>query len=96
MAGTRTKIDCQNIAPILNLTKEIKSAALKFGVFANNGSGKTFISRIFRLTELSSELNLSEDGKSPTDRMLTIGKSDGFFAFKIIDKDGVVKENFKI
>jgi len=96
MAGTKTKIDCQNIAPILNLTKEINSAALKFGVFANNGSGKTFISRIFRLTETSAELNLSADGKSPTDKMLSIGKSDGFFAFKIIDKDGIVKENFKI
>lgn len=37
-----TIIKCQNIAPIENLTREIKSSSLKMGVFANNGSGKTF------------------------------------------------------
>lgn len=32
-----TIIKCQNIAPIENLTREIKSSSLKMGVFANNG-----------------------------------------------------------
>lgn len=96
MAVTKTKIECQNIAPIFSLNKEISSSALKFGIFANNGSGKTFISRMFRLTEKTSELTLIEDGKSPTDKILSIGKSNGFFGFKIVDRDGVIKENFKI
>ena len=59
-----TTIKCQNIAPIENLTREIKSGSLKMGVFANNGSGKTFLSRLFRLTEKQDELILDENGKT--------------------------------
>jgi ABC-type polysaccharide/polyol phosphate transport system ATPase subunit len=44
-------IKCQHIAPINNLSKDIQSDSLKIGIFADNGSGKTFISRLFRLTE---------------------------------------------
>lgn len=69
-----TIIKCQNIAPIENLNREIKSSSLKMGVFANNGSGKTFISRLFRLTEKQDELAFDENGKSPTDKLLTFGK----------------------
>lgn len=96
MADTKTNIQCQNIAPILNLTKEISSTSLKIGVFANNGSGKTFLSRLFRLTEKLTELELDSEGKSPTDRIISLGKNDGSFSFKITDRDGIVKENFKI
>ncbi len=74
-------IKCQNIAPIVNLTREIKSSSLKMGVFANNGSGKTFLSRLFRLTEKQDELVLDENGKSPTDKLLTFGKNSGTFSF---------------
>ena len=91
-----TIIKCQNIAPIENLTREIKSSSLKMGVFANNGSGKTFISRLFRLTEKQDELVLDENSKSPTDKLLTFGKSNGIFSFKITDKDGNVKDDFNI
>ncbi len=91
-----TIIKCQNIAPIENLTREIKSSSLKMGVFANNGSGKTFLSRLFRLTEKHDELTLDENGKSPTDKLLTFGKNNGTFSFKIRDKDGNVKDDFSI
>jgi len=91
-----TTITCQNIAPIENLTREIKSSSLKMGVFANNGSGKTFISRLFRLTEKQDELVLDDYGKSPTDKLLTFGKNSGTFSFKITDKDGKVKDDFNI
>lgn len=91
-----TIIKCQNIAPIENLTREIKSSSLKMGVFANNGSGKTFLSRLFRLTEKQDELILDENGKSPTDKLLTFGKTNGAFSFKITDKDGNVKDDFSI
>lgn len=91
-----TIIKCQNIAPIENLTREIKSSSLKMGVFANNGSGKTFLSRLFRLTEKQDELILDENGKSPTDKLLTFGKNYGTFSFKITDKDGNVKDDFSI
>lgn len=91
-----TIINCQNIAPIENLTREIKSSSLKIGVFANNGSGKTFLSRLFRLTEKQDELVLDENDKSPTDKLLTFGKNIGTFSFKITDKDGNVKDDFSI
>ena len=97
MAGEqiKTNIQCQNIAPIENLTRLISSNSLKMGVFANNGSGKTFISRLFRLTENNSELLLEND-ISPTDKLITIGKSNSSFSFSIIDKDGITQEDFKI
>jgi hypothetical protein len=66
------------------------------GVFANNGSGKTFLSRLFRLTEKQDEIVLDENGKSPTDKLLTFGKNSGTFSFKITDKDGNVKDDFSI
>ncbi|RYM35538.1 hypothetical protein ERX46_00695 [Brumimicrobium glaciale] len=97
MAGEKikTSIQCQNIAPIENLTRLISSNSLKVGVFANNGSGKTFISRLFRLTENSKEL-LIENEVSPTDKLITIGKSNSSFSFSIVDKDGITQEDFKI
>lgn len=92
----KTVIKCKNIAPIENLTREIKSGSLKIGVFANNGSGKTFISRLFRLTENQSELELDKEGKSPTDKFLSFGKTNGNFSFSIKDKAGITKEDFSI
>ena len=92
----KTNIQCQNIAPIENLVREIKSNSLKIGVFANNGSGKTFISRLFRLTEKQTELKLDEKGISPTDKIITLGKKSGSFSFSITNSDGILKEDFKI
>jgi wobble nucleotide-excising tRNase len=92
----KTKIQCQNIAPIINLSREITSNSLKIGVFANNGSGKTFISRLFRLTEKTTKLTMDLDGKSPTDKFLTFGKTNGNFEFTITGTDGIIKENFAI
>jgi AAA domain len=92
----KTIIQCQNIAPIDNLMREITSNSLKFGVFANNGSGKTFISRLFRLTEKSTELEIGTDGTSPTDKLITIGKNNAKINFSITDKDGNIKEAFNI
>ena len=90
----KTNIQCIGIAPIENLSKEITSNSLKIGVFANNGSGKTFISRLFRLTDNSIKLELDEEGKSPTDKIITLGKTEGNFSFKVTDKKNVVVENF--
>jgi hypothetical protein len=66
----KTTIKCRNIAPLENLDKEIQSNSLKIAVYANNGSGKTFISRLFRLTEKQPELQLKEDGTSPNTHYL--------------------------
>lgn len=92
----KTVIRCQNIAPIENLNREISSNSLKIGVFANNGSGKTFISRLFRLTENLTPLVTDEEGKSPTDKLLSFGTNQANFAFKVTDKKGVIKDDFNI
>lgn len=92
----KTEFSFQNIAPIKNLDKAIHSSTLKIGIFANNGSGKTFISRMFRLTESSDEILLDEDGNSPTDKLITLGQSSGSFNFKITDNKGAVTEQFDI
>lgn len=92
----KTVLKCHNIAPLENLTREIKSSSLKIGVFANNGSGKTFISRLFRLTENHDKIILDEDGKSPTDKLLSFGKNSGSFSFSVTGKDGTIKDNFRI
>ncbi|MGB0881192.1 MAG: hypothetical protein ACPGTO_11590, partial [Polaribacter sp.] len=85
------------IAPLKNLDEEINSTSLKFGVFANNGSGKTFISRMFRLTEKSGELALDEDSSSPTDKLITLGGEErGSFSFKVTDKTSAITEQFDI
>ncbi|MCD8439083.1 AAA family ATPase [Tenacibaculum finnmarkense] len=91
----KTTIECQNIAPIPNLSRSFSSKSLKTGVFANNGSGKTFISRLFRLTENKNQL-LLENEISPTDKLIAIGESSSSFSFSIIDKEGITKEDFKI
>ncbi|MDR1197717.1 MAG: AAA family ATPase [Prevotellaceae bacterium] len=92
----KTTIKCQNIAPLENLNKEIQSSSLKIAVFANNGCGKTFISRLFRILENQKEMVLKEDGTSPTDKLLSFGKTAGNFSFKITNKNGVVQEDVTI
>jgi len=96
MADIKTQIFCENIAPIENLNKEIQSGTLKIGIFANNGSGKTFISRLFRLTEKKSEIQLNEDTLSQTDKFISLGKNNAKFKFKVTDKEGIVKDDFSL
>ena len=91
----KTTITCNNIAPLEHLQYEIKSSSLKFAIFANNGSGKTFISRLFRLLEHDDTLLMDETGKILTDAYLTYGQDHGNFALKISD-DTSTKEDINI
>ena len=92
----KTEIKCENIAPIIGMNEVLNTGSLKIGVFANNGSGKTFLSRMFRLTENSESLNLLDDATSPTDKLITIGENKAEFNFKIENTSGEVVEDFKI
>lgn len=95
----KTSITCNNIAPLEHLQYEIMSSSLKFAIFANNGSGKTFISRLFRLFENDDTLLVDDTGKILTDAYLTYGQNQGNFAFKITetkDNTTIVKENIDI
>lgn len=91
-----TTITCENIAPLKNLHREIKSNSLKMGIYAKNGSGKTFISRLFRLTEKNQNNETDEDEKKyHPDNFITFEEKKASFSFKIIDKEGE-KENINI
>ena len=46
-----TKIEANNLGPHLGLEDSFPMSKLKLGIFANNGTGKTFLSRAFRLIE---------------------------------------------
>jgi len=51
------KIDCKNLAPITSLSQKIAGfRRMRLGIYANNGSGKTFISRMFSLAENKDDL----------------------------------------
>lgn len=88
----KVHIGCQNIAPIENLASHFAVGALKIGVFANNGSGKTFISRLFRLMDYTRAGSGEVDSDS-TDYLLRLGCNSGKFNFQISDKTGNIVEN---
>ena len=96
MSKINVEIECKNIAPLIDLKKSIQAGSLKYGIFANNGSGKTFMSRMFRLTEKNEDIELDEDGKCPTDKLITKGKDKGNFIFKIAEPNGDLKEEISI
>lgn len=96
MADSKIKvyIECQQIAPIEKLQREFHLGSLKIGIFANNGCGKTFISRLFRLLDHTNQnLSLDGNGCSPTDSLIRFGHNWGHFAFKITDKENAVIED---
>ncbi|MDA3886777.1 MAG: hypothetical protein PF638_14395, partial [Candidatus Delongbacteria bacterium] len=90
----KTTIKCKNLAPIVNLDKEIMSSSLKFAIYANNGEGKTFISNMFRLTE-NKKGDILNDNKLLTDKFISFGKSSSEFSFKISENQKIM-EDFKI
>ena len=67
-----------SIGPHKNLDSSLNFSSLNIGVFANNGTGKTFLSRMFRLVE-NSEVE-------HTNKVLSINKSTGDFSFQIDEK----------
>ena len=95
MANIHTSIICKNIAPLVDLKYNISSSSLKFAIFANNGSGKTFISRLFRLLENDEALLIDGAGNNITDAYLTYGKTTGEFSLNISD-DISCRENLRI
>lgn len=95
MANIHTSIICKNIAPLVDLKYNISSSSLKFAIFANNGSGKTFISRLFRLLENDETLLIDGAGNNITDAYLTYGKTIGEFSLNISD-DISCRENLRI
>lgn len=92
----KTSIKCTNIAPLRNLDKTFESSSLKIGVFAGNGRGKTYLSRMFRLLEPGLFLESNETNETMCDSYLTFGQTTGDFYFRIIGKDGVTAEESNV
>jgi len=89
----KTIIKCENLAPFSHLEKELNTSMLRIGIFANNGSGKTFLSRMFRLLE--GPISLTDDGTNPTDYLIRFGCNQTSFSFFISDESGI-KENVNL
>lgn len=96
MTKIKVKLKCINIAPLVNLDNEFENNSLKIGVFANNGCGKTFISRMFRLLEKQLDDGSGGVSTSNTDRLITIDKSNASFGFRITNGTGSVVEDATI
>ena len=79
--------EATDIGPHTNLCSSLQFSSLKVGVFANNGSGKTFLSRMFWL--------LDNPTIESVNKVLSINKSSGTFKFQIDQKKdaGDVSEN---
>lgn len=72
----------KNIGPHkdFNLCEKVNSNKIVF--YANNGTGKTFLSRTFRL---------AEEPKKNADDLITVHKKEAEFSFKIVN-DSLTKE----
>lgn len=68
-------LEATDIGPHVSLSNSLKFSSLKIGVFANNGSGKTFLSRMFRL--------LNNPTVESVNKVLSINKKVGSFKFQI-------------
>lgn len=82
----RTRIRCENLAPFKSLDSELTTNTLRIGIFANNGSGKTFLSRMFRLLE-GNKITVT-DGICSTDYLIRFGSNKAFFSWQISDESG--------
>ena len=82
------ELSTTNLGPHIALNSKLQTSSLEIGIYANNGSGKTFISRAFRLA--TKKAPLPED----SNKLLTMGKPEGAFKLKITNtqEPGVVRE----
>ncbi|OEC84384.1 MULTISPECIES: AAA family ATPase [Methanobacterium] len=79
------KLDVENFGPHTNLQYQGRISSVKIGMFANNGVGKTFISRAFRL---ASPLN----GSKTSNNILTTNQTEGKFIFELDNPNDSVKQ----
>ena len=77
MAELTIGLKIENIGPHTKIDFTGKTSSLKTAIYANNGSGKTFISRLFRLIENPISQN--------SDKLLSFTKNQGKMKFEISD-----------
>lgn len=79
MAELTLSLDIENIGPHSKINFSEKTSSLKTAIYANNGSGKTFISRLFRLIENPTSQN--------SDKLLSFTKTQGKMKFEVNFKE---------
>lgn len=77
MAELTISFDIENIGPHVKIDFTGKISSLKTAIYSNNGNGKTFISRLFRLIENPISQN--------SDKLLSFTKNQGKMKFEISD-----------
>ena len=84
----------KNIGPHSNLSQCIdagENGALRIAIYATNGSGKSSISKQFRL------LNLDEKSMPKSDNFITLGENSASFFFKLFNQNTPTEKfEFKI
>jgi len=75
MAELTIGLKIENIGPHAKIDFTGKTSSLKTAIYANNGSGKTFISRLFRLIENPISQN--------SDKLLSFTQNQGKMKFEI-------------
>mgnify|MGYP000033293105 FL=1 len=88
MGKIKTTLIAQNYAPLKNFHEVIDSDSLRITIYADNGEGKTFISKAFRMIE-DTEMPLSNP-------YLSFGETKGNFSFRISNDEGNELEKFEI
>ena len=81
MAELTIGLDIENIGPHVKIDFTGKTSSLKTAIYANNGSGKTFISRLFRLIENPINQN--------SDKLLSFTKNQGKMKFEVKFKESM-------
>lgn len=79
MAELTIGLEIENIGPHVKIDFTGKTSSLKTAIYANNGSGKTFISRLFRLIENPISQN--------SDKLLSFTKNQGKMKFEVNFKE---------
>lgn len=79
MAELTIGLEIENIGPHDKINFKEKTSSLKTAIYANNGSGKTFISRLFRLIENPTSQN--------SDKLLSFTKDQGKMKFEVNFKE---------
>lgn len=67
------------------------NSSVKIAIYAQNGMGKTFFSRMFALSENTNLLSVED-----TEHLLSIDKNNGEFNFTIKDSNGTVVHNYNV
>jgi hypothetical protein len=70
-------LSTHNIGPLREFSSKQQVGSCKIGIFANNGSGKTFLSRMFWLA------SSDEHRQEQLNNLLTINEQDGHFLFEL-------------